>query len=558
MQDKGFVNGVKMHSNGARARYLADGKGSKDGLINGNSLVNGNGNNGKQQKPSKKGIMSSPKGRLGAWTVIGIVLLLIFGAFAVSTNAFKTTDWNLIKKYNDYDLSEISDPSVDIGKFAFHLNRGVLEFYLSFKGDFSQAEVYKNLAYIFIDNDTNPLTGYNAGYLGADYAVKISGEHGKITASFMQFNALHRDVWNWTVLGTVSIVRNGNAITGSTNHKINADARIFVVAQHGYVQDITPVVGIERPAVLIVEKPLRNSTLRIDYWPMYGSVNIDSIEISVPMGVQIPGLANNQFSPGTITLPRSQYLEIDTANVPSGSVKVEISKVNTNVPYTIWGDAYTEYVGVPDGITIDGCFADWNTLVDHFNMDSPTNDVDNPNINIVRHASYNTGGVFFYVDVKGTMLAGNIAPELEEVSTGNWTNVTPVPKQPGSPYDYAEITFTTAHHGTHTILITGYMGKVVSVRLDGKKTDIVKAAAGINKNGDIGALEVGYFENYTITSYHIKMTDWSGASDEAYGPSESGNSRNGGDEILPELSPTAIVAVIFVMAVPVVLRRRRE
>lgn len=547
MKDRGFINGLRPE-NGARVRYWADGNGSKDGLINGNSN-----NKDKKEKP-KKSMMSTPSGRMGAWAVIGVVLLLIFGAFAISTHSFKTTDWNLIKKYNDYDILSVEDSNIDINKFAFHLNNGVLEFYLSFVGDFGKADTYKNLAYIFIDNDSNPLTGYDAGYLGADYMVKITGEHGKVRASFLEFNAMHRDVWNWSVIGTVSVIRSGDhAFYGSTNYKISKDAKLFVLAQHEYIQDITPVVGIEKPAILIIEKPIiKNGTLELNLWPMYGAVNVDSITLNMPMGVQIPQLSGDKLTVGTVTLPKKVYLEVDSSNVPKGAIKVDIAKVSTNVPYTVWGKPYVEYVGTPDGIEVDGCFADWNALAT-FYTDTPTNDVANPNINILRYASYNVNGAFFYASVKGAMLKGNIAPEMEETSK-NWTNVTPIPKQPGSPYDYAEVDFTTQDGTEHTIIIKGYMGKIVSITMDGKKTSKVKAAVGYN--GAEGALEIGYLENVNITKYTIKMTDWNGASDYITYTTNTHSRDSGGNATLPEINATIIIPLLLIATFAVIRRKK--
>ncbi len=485
---------------------LTNGNGNKDGLINGNSK--------KPEKP-KKSVMSSSKGRLGAWAVVGIVLLLIFGVFAISTNSFKTTDWNVIHKYRDYDLSSVANPNIDINKFAFHQARGAFEFYINFAGNFLDSGKYKNLAYVLIDNDTNRATGYDTGYIGADYMIKIEGYNGTLRGSLMKFTSMNQHIWNWTVEETAIMHHDGNTITGSINHLMSGNAKIMIVAQSGYEQDITPVVGIEKPALLVVQTPLKNDTLEVELKPMYGAVNVDSLTISYPAGVQIPGLEGTKYTIGTtLTLSKNYYFKVDTSNVYQSGVEVKVSSVASDSIYTIWGNSFRKYVGTPSTIQIDGYFDDWNRIVgvNNFNY-NPTGNVANPNIDLYQYSHYNSSkDVFFYASVKGTMLAGNIAPEIEKAPSGNWSNATPLPQQGKSPYDYAEITFTTQSHGTHTVQVFGFNGQVIRVLYDGQPTDQVKV--GVGKNGEYGALELSVPGNYKVTSYHVKMTDWNKESDE--------------------------------------------
>ncbi len=550
MKDKGFVNGNSLRKNGTRGMIngLTNGNGNKDGLINGN--------NKKPEKP-KKSMMSSAKGRMGAWAVVGIVLLLIFGVFAISTNSFKTTDWNIIQKYRDYDLSAITNPNIDINKFAFHQARGAFEFYINFAGNFLDSGKYKNLAYILIDNDTNRATGYDTGYIGADYMIKIEGYNGTLRGSFMKFSSMNQHIWNWTVEETAIMHHDGNTITGSVNHLMSGNAKIMIVAQSGYEQDITPVVGIEKPALLVVQTPLKNNTLEVELKPMYGAVKVDSLTISYPAGVQIPGLEGTKYViDTTLTLSKNYYFKIDTSNVYQSGVEVKVSSVASDSVYTVWGDSFRKYVGTPSTIQIDGYFDDWNHLVgvNNFNY-NPTGNVANPNIDLYQYSHYNSSkAIFFYASVKGTMLAGNIAPEMEEAPSGHWSNATPLPQQGKSPYDYAEITFTTQSHGTHTVQVFGFNGKVMRVLYDGQPTDQVKV--GVGKNGEYGALELSVPGNYKVISYHVKMTDWNGLTDNGNWVSNDHSRQSGPIPYAPEFDMKYFGLLLLMVIVPIVRKRK--
>ncbi len=553
MKERGFVNGNSMRRNGSRGMIngLTNGNGKKDGLINGNSNNNGNG------KKGKKGAMSSPKGRAGAWTVIGIVLLLIFGVFAISTNTLKTTDWNVIQKYRDYDANTISNDHINIDKFAFHQARGAFEFYLQFEDNFLKCGDYKNLAYIFIDNDSNPSTGYDTGYIGADYVIKIVGYNDTVRGSFMKFtsgdenDAQHE--WNWTTLSTAA-VHSGkdNVITGGVNHIISSNAKIMVIAQSGYTQDITPVVSIEKSALLVIQTPLDNHTLEVELVPMYSAVKVNYLTVSFSAGVQIKELNKDKlYVNDTISVKKTYYLHVDTANVESGGIDVGISKVSTDSVYTIWGRDYREYIGTPQSIQIDGYFQDWNTIVGENNFNYNHHKAPNPNIDLYQFSEYNdTHGVYFYASVKGDMLHGNIAPEMEN-ATG-WSGATPAPQKSRSPYDYAEVVFYTKDNIKHVVQVYGFNGHVMRILMDGKPTKDVKV--GVGRNGEFGAIEIGVVGNYHIIKYSVTMTDWNGATDTGSATPTVSNFV----PYAPEFSQGAIAILVVLVAIPILRKRKKD
>ncbi len=548
MKEKGFTNGnIRINTSRGMINGLTNGNGAKDGLINGN---------GANSKKKKGGVMSSPKGRAGTWLVIGVVLLLVFGTFAISVNSLKKTDWNLITKYRDVDMGGVPDV-VNITKFAFHLSQSTFEFYLGFMGDFGKTGEYQNLAYILIDNDSNPSTGYNAGYLGAEYMVKITGNNGTVSAEFMKFNSLSRNVWNWSYVSAVAINHQDKVITGAVNEKISSKAKIMVVAETRYSEDITPVVGIQKPALLVKESPIMdNSTLQIKLYAMYGTVDVKSIDLSVSEGVLVSGknVEKNQIvNVGNINpgMPTVLYVSIDTSNVMNSAVSVSVDKVNTNVPVTLWGYGFKKFVGKASKITIDGCFGDWEQLVGSMNYHYNSHTVANPNIDLKQYAMYEKGGTYFYASVAGEMLAGNIAPEMQKA--GHWTGGGNVSYQPKSPFDSATVSFTTDDGTTHTIQVFGVLGKVMLVLFDGKPTRSVNV--GVGRNGEYGAIEIGIDGvNYHVKAYKVTMTDWNGLTD--VGVVQHVNDKSSGYEPLPEFNMGYLA--ILILLVPIVIRRRKN
>jgi len=527
----GFINGngaVKKKGSLSNSFYnvhingLTNG-GGKDGLINGNSKSKNVAKNGKKKTKNSK------SGRMKIWAVLGLILLLIFGVFAVSTNMLKSTNWNTIEKYEDYDLTPVGDDNININKFAFHISEGVFEFYLQFYGDFMHTPYHLNFAYIFIDNDSKESTGYDAGYLGADYMVRLVGNNGTVRGTLLKFAGFNNREWNWTPIGASVIHTNGDhIITGSINFHISPDARLIILAQSGYYQDITPVVKVGKKALIVAQKPIENGTFEIKIVPLLNNVHVNYISIQKPSWILIKNAYSDTY-PINRDISNPIVLYFTPVNKTKGLAHIKVESISTNAIYTIWGQDYKHYFGKAKNIIIDGCFDDWNTLA-KMKEDLPTDDVENSNINILYHSSYNKDGIFFYTSVRGSMLNGNIAPEMESFSTHHWSNVTPLPKTPGSPYDYAEIDFTTQEHGQHRIVVAGYMGKVVSVKLDGRETKDVHVAVGVNHN--MGAIEIGMNYSWKIKRYRVKMTDWNGAVDVADNPMRVVNVRSSSGWVL--------------------------
>ncbi len=482
-------------------------KGNRNGFTNGltNGLTNGktnglvNGKNGESIK--RKSIMETTRGRLGVWAVVGVVLLLIFGAFAFSTNFLKSINWDGIKKYSDIDASLINNPNINITKFAFHQENGNFYFYIEFYGKFSSTQTYKNLAYIFIQDSSSSVSMYNASYLHANYLIKITGSEGAVTGCFMSHQG-NENEWNWTVIGGVSVSEKNHVIQGSVDHVFSDDAKIMVVSQSYYSQDITPVVGIEKKSLLVIQS-MENDNLVLQLIPLYDEVSINKISIGHTSNVKI----ENPESLQNIKIKSEKTVKVELYPLANGTAKAWVNGVDADTNFvTIWGNEFKKYYGTTKGIIIDGVFDDWKNVEKKTAMKN----VDNPNINIQKYANttYN-GNNYFYLSVEGSMLNGNIAPEMEKVKPSGGGGGGKAKSK--KPYDYAEIDFVASDGTSHKIVIWGYQGVVIKKLLDGQDAgNSVKV--GVGKDGKYSALEVS-LSGYKITSYSVKMTDWNGLQD---------------------------------------------
>ena len=513
-------------------------------VMNGRSIVNGliNGNEAVALRRVRHSIGRKISTALYVISII-LIIMFLFSMFNVSSNALQGVNWDKIGKYSDFDLSHLKNSNINITSFSFFQNKNEFYFYLRFAGFFSSSNDYKNLAYIMIDNDSSKITGYNASYLGADYLISLTGYNGKVFGYLFKFNGTTNEQWAWRPIENVRVQENGHEISGFVAKVFNDSCRIIVVAENGYNEDITPVVGIKKPSLLVIQHPI-NTGLEIRLIPLYNCVNVRKISLYLKGDISIknPQVLENI---GNISRPKNIVVKVDISAAKNETVYAKVDNIISNTSYvTIWGYGFKKYVGTHRGIIIDGVFDDWKSLP----KKSSSMHVENPNIDVENYANTTySGNNYFYRSVKGAMLNGNIAPEIERLkpSGGGAGNVSGEKPAPKYPYDYAEIDFITIDGKTHKIEIWGYNGNVIGITLDGKPAgNSVKV--GVGRDGKYGALEVELHGNYKIKSYRISMTDWGGLQDVI-----SVRSLNYGPPIppIPEFSLDPAIIPLLIMGI---------
>jgi len=525
---------------------LTAGEGKSNGLING--LINGN-INGNKITPSRREENGKKEKFLVLWIVL-IILVVAIGAIVVSMAMTKAVDWESVKKYKDVDSVNVENNIVNITSFRLIEMDSSFNFYIKFNDDFSHPKYYVSYAYIFIDEDSIPSTGYYTGTLGADYLLKITGRDGKVSGTLCKFSGNSGDVWNWTKIKSLKLTFTQNyEIEGYVDYEFDKNAKFMIVAQNGYDQDITPTIKIDSPALVAIQKPLHNNTIMISLIPIWDEVYVNSIHVYATEGVTLSDFNGHL---GLLNKSLKIYVHISPNNVNNRAIEVRISYIDSNSIVTVWGDPFRKFIGVPENIVIDGVFDDWNGLANFYA--APSNNVNNSNIDITSYSLNQDGGVYFYIGVKGVMLKGNIAPELEKLQatgTPGGGNVKIIKR----PYDYAKITFVTVDNGSHTIEIYGVNGKIMGITYDGKRVSFVKAAVG--KNNILGALEIGVFKNYRIKSYSIEMTDWNGESDLIKNIQyQNGYSRDGAGEV-PEFNMAVFPALLIIMFIAIYRKKKK-
>ncbi len=527
LQDKGgLVNGLSTRMD-------------NQGIINGNAIV--------PSQPKKEG-------GLNKILVTMIILMLVavgIGGFVASSYMKNVVSWGAEKKFIDVDVENVGLSAVNITAFGALQVDGTFNFYIRFAGGF--ADLKSGYAYILVDDDSNPSTGYNAGYLGAEYMIKIQVNSGSLSGELYSFNGTSTEIWSWKPVKNVYVGSEiPTEIAGYFEGSFSSDATFIMLAKSSYYQDITPVFRPGKPAVVALQKQLDNDTLEITLFPIYSAVEVQGINVEKTGNVEV---TTNPYVGGLLDRPKRIYVSVRAENNYTGGARVWLSEMLTNATVTIMGNDFEKYYGTPDKIEIDGFFEDWNTIAPPIKIGS--GNVENKNIDITEYSAYQDDSTYFYLSVAGVMLKGNIAPEMPG-ETGAGT-----PGEGGGvevikrPYDYAQIEFTTESGAKHTIEIYGYMGIVHRILLDGKETNRVRVAVG--RNHGYGALEVGFDSSDSVTSYTIRMTDWNGESDYVsahYLPRSDDNRTAPPDIYAPEFNQILPILLIIV-AIPIIRKRRK-
>ena len=207
----GLTNGRRGRTNG-RMNGFTNGSGATNGLTNGlgrvnglmsglargegrtNGLVNGNGfTNGRRGRPA--GALPSA-GREWARSLAGIAAVVLLMVLApILASMFTTTpatrgiaidgsfgDWSAVPVlYADPSGDTRGNPDVDLIGYKLQADEFGLSVYARVNGvAFYGAGNGTDLLVALVDGDGNPATGYDAGAIGADYAVELVGWDSRI------------------------------------------------------------------------------------------------------------------------------------------------------------------------------------------------------------------------------------------------------------------------------------------------------------------------------------------------------------------------------------------
>ena len=490
----GLTNGRRGRTNG-RVNGITNGAGSTNGLTNGlgrvnglmsglargegrtNGLVNGNGfTNGTRGR--SKGPLPS-QGREWARSLAGIaavVLLMVLAPILVSvlTTPPATSgiaidghfgDWARVPvQYADPVGDTRGNPDVDLVSYKLAAAPFGLSVYARVNGRaFEGAGNGSDVLVALIDSDGRADTGYDAGRLGADYAVEIAGWDGTIheTPLYHWRTGANRTDWfGFQSAGSAAAASSGSEVEFSLELDQASGARVLLAAVDGLGQaDVADAVVIPgEPALSVRQRTIAPDVitttsgvgvLRLDLTPAgppvdvtllnvtkRGSVADSTLTLSLYAddgdGLLTPldallgtsGVAQGVASfPLALTLDRATtwFVTADLAtlraNETFGLGVKEIGAVRGVVSVAA-SDLSLSYLARAPAPTVDGAFADWAGTT--LSVD-PVGDVANrtgvpallnANVDLTEVGSVLSLNATFYLRVDGTMLGGVDVPNL--------------------------------------------------------------------------------------------------------------------------------------------------
>ncbi|MEM4293803.1 MAG: hypothetical protein QXJ27_06530, partial [Thermoplasmata archaeon] len=213
----------------------------------------------------------------------------------------------------------------------------------------------------------------------------------------------------------------------------------------------------------------------------------------------------------------------NVTGVKNNSIGVKIESARVDGTMIVYGNPKPVYVGIPDGIIVDGAFGDWRSISQH---SDPLNDVamrpgilpQNPDIDLraTKHTR-NDNTVYFYAKVNGNKVLAGLT-QIYKGQAGSPGGGTPSPVEEIDTCDYAYINFTSPGIGReYSIQIVGKDGEVTGKKVLEKdilgvgwiENNVLGESLNIACSG--GELELGMpFGEGEITAYTVEMTDWQG------------------------------------------------
>jgi hypothetical protein len=455
----GFINGNVMHgadindtrkpngfSNGfGMINGLTNGLKISPGMTNGLKPANGGFSNGVRKTNGSRSLSAArsrslrKKAKRIATPVIAVALIFlmlvlppflntIFGSYV---DEEPTRDWRNVTLYSDE--SETLDSNIDILGYKAVADDDYLWTYVNVGGSaMGDIQPNTNTALVLIDSDRDRLSGYSIGGIGADYMVRAYGHDSKIReTSFYEFSRVRGNTdWNgWIRYGTSNAYVSDSTIQTRTSLSQIENAKepivLFALMNSGGIQDYsdTPIDLGESAGALIVEQVrvagdiIENGVVDImtlELTANGGPVTIDSIDITPNQGIILPHSYPLMIASGE---SRSLTVKLDTGGLAPGTfveVGLDADDVESDAgTISLSGPGLKAYVASPpDGISIDGAFAEWNAVKDEPIQDS-TGETVNQNVDLSEYLTTNENtDVYFYVKVEGDMMAGAMVPAL--------------------------------------------------------------------------------------------------------------------------------------------------
>lgn len=430
---RGFVNGLGVPHE--RAWSLS--AGFSGAFTNGSGFVNGTRTKalGPAQRPRPLPRIRRRNGRV-QFSLLGAALVLLIPIiYLVSQSESgprsgiqidgQASDWKVlgIPFYDDSVPSE--NPDVSLVRYAHSTSGSRVSFALEVSGTvFGDASGFDG-AYFFIDTDGNASTGHQVLGTGADRLLRIRGSANAVTdASLHQWSGSDQHEWaGWGTSVPVIAAARGSFLEAQGfeedfNLTYDYAVRVALTDFDGNTTTSSVKFGMTAGALLIEQRPLAvtvggslSDLLELRFEAFGSTANV----VGLTLGPRVPANLSvvMQGVPETVRPGQTAIatVAVDVTNLPQGTfVTVGLAAVLSDRQYTIAGEEGRAYVGrLPSGIVADGVFDDW---AQGFLNHDLLRDAQPSSIDITRWAASPSDADFlFYLQVRGTVLAGASIPE---------------------------------------------------------------------------------------------------------------------------------------------------
>jgi len=489
----GLTNGRRGMTNG-RVNGLTNGSGATNGLTNGlgrvnglmsglargegrtNGLVNGNGFTNGQRGRAPAPLPSA--GREWARSLAGIAAVVLLMVLApILASMFTTTpaatgiaidgsfgDWGRVALLHaDPFTDQAGNPDVNLVGYKVFSDIGTLALYARVEGTaFRGADDGADILVALVDADGDPSNGYDAGAIGAEYAVEIVGwDSGVRDARLLRFQsgADRTDWFGFEPIGSARAVASGSEVELASDIDTTAETRILLFAVDGagrwdagdaVVAPALPALVARETTVApeVITTQTRVAVLRIDLEPSSVAVSVTAInvtklgsvadavvtlslyrddgdgvfDLSDPLVASAPLSQGRASFPAAVSLstPITYFVAADFALLPANAtVGVALEGIESDGTVSTVSRALTlSYLATTPTPTVDGAFGDWAAVVRSVD---PIGDVrnrtgiallQNGNVDLTEIASVLSGNATFYLRVDGQVLGGVDVPNV--------------------------------------------------------------------------------------------------------------------------------------------------
>ncbi|MEW5747599.1 MAG: hypothetical protein AB1793_02255 [Candidatus Thermoplasmatota archaeon] len=430
-------------------RGLTNGRGAVNGmgLVNGTGIVNGRGLvNGRGRINGNGAARGPPPGRrrrpMAGWQFLAVLVALVvvlpalvYFSYSRGSDAFtidgKFGDWDGSKTYSV--TAEGASPLTAIDGWSVGADGTHVFLYVEAAADVMGADTVEGL-YLFIDSDGDGATGYDAGAVGAEFLMEMSGWNGSVQSSTMRTfdpeGADRLDWGSWYGVGGTTSALSGNRLEAGCDIgvAVGAEARFLLVSQdetggraastgvplEGGVLLVTQRLADSAPLSGVLPASPETPLLTLEFTCEGAGGTVEMVEVATDLAHQDGG----SFVPFSIQPGESvvRTVSFDTSSLSAGhlaSAHVTCDGVQSSFAcVVVQGHPARAYVGsAPESVHIDGAFGDWygRTASDIDDLPVANSDIDVSEVGVHNTTSMAS----FFVRVGGDMFGGASVPVID-------------------------------------------------------------------------------------------------------------------------------------------------